>query len=369
MPMVLMKEMKLMMLTTMHTMLKMRRKTKRKEAHNHLQEGRTETSILEAFVTRISLRELIRATSNFSEENIIRLGKMGTMYKGVLLNGSLLAVKRFRNFQHFEKQFIYEVRTLGRLRHNNLVPLFGFCAEEEERLLVYKYMASGNLCEWLHPLEADSKFLEWPLRVRIGIGLARGLAWLHHTCKPRVIHGNISSNCILLDQKFEPKLSNFGTSMILKSNDSNSHIGEAHLSESLLNISKEDVYCFGIVLLEMVTGEKPNQVSDASDNFSGTLVEWITHLWDASRPYNAIDKLLAAQGFDGEIVQFLKVAYNCVKSSPNERPSMLEVYRILSAIGETYRIANDSEILTGNESGIGNHRNENTRDEIIEVIK
>ncbi|RVW70192.1 leucine-rich repeat receptor-like protein kinase [Vitis vinifera] len=241
------------------------------------------------------------------------VGKTGTMYKAAVMNGCLPAVKRFLDSQQFEKQFIYEILILGRLTHPNLVPLLGFCIERNEKLLVYEHMGNGNLYQWLHPNKAKAKILEWPLRGRIGVGLARGLAWLHHNC------------------------------MFLK-----------------------DVYSFGIVLLEMVTRKKPHKISDASRRFDGTLVDWINHLLSTSGLYDAIDKSLIGQGFDGEIFEFLKVACSCVKASPHRRPTMLEVDKILRNTVGRHQIDDDSESWTQNECGTSNDRDEYTAVEIME---
>uniref|UniRef100_A0A2N9FZ04 Protein kinase domain-containing protein n=1 Tax=Fagus sylvatica TaxID=28930 RepID=A0A2N9FZ04_FAGSY len=131
-------------------------------------------------VTRMNFTELSEATSNFSKDNAIGLGKIGLMYKAVLPNGSLLAVKRLHDCQSFEKEFISELLALGRLRRNNLVPILGFCRERKEKLLVYKYISIGNLYDWLHAGYSRDKILEWLLRIKIAIGIARGLAWLHN---------------------------------------------------------------------------------------------------------------------------------------------------------------------------------------------
>ncbi|CBI24744.3 unnamed protein product, partial [Vitis vinifera] len=304
-------------------------------------------------------------------KNIIGFGKTGTMYKAAVMNGCLPAVKRFLDSQQFEKQFIYEILILGRLTHPNLVPLLGFCIERNEKLLVYEHMGNGNLYQWLHPNKAKAKILEWPLRGRIGVGLARGLAWLHHNCMFLVGHGNINSKCILLDQNFEPQISNFGGATLMKSSITDStwglFVGSADTENKRVQCPlKKDVYSFGIVLLEMVTRKKPHKISDASRRFDGTLVDWINHLLSTSGLYDAIDKSLIGQGFDGEIFEFLKVACSCVKASPHRRPTMLEVDKILRNTVGRHQIDDDSESWTQNECGTSNDRDEYTAVEIME---
>ena len=327
--------------------------------------------MMEKFAARMPLTDLAAATNNFSAENIIGFGKTGTMYKAAVMNGCLPAVKRFLDSQQFEKQFIYEILILGRLTHPNLVPLLGFCIERNEKLLVYEHMGNGNLYQWLHHHKAKAKILEWPLRGRIGVGLARGLAWLHHNSMFLVGHGNINSKCILLDQNFEPQISNFGRATLMKPSITDStrglFVGCADTENKCLQCTlKKDVYSFGIVLLEMVTGKKPNKVSDASQRFDGTLVDWINHLLTTSGPYDAIDKSLIGQGFDFEIFEFLKVACSCVKASPHQRPTMLEVDKILRNTVGRHQTGDDSKPWTQNECGTSNDRDEYTGVEIME---
>ncbi|KAF8394000.1 hypothetical protein HHK36_020202 [Tetracentron sinense] len=345
----------------------------------NLVEGSKDVTIfmLEKLATRMGLKDLMKATSNFSEDNIIGSGRTGTMYKAVLPNGWSLAVKRFHDSQHFLPPFTAELTTLSRVRHSNSVPLLGFCIDGKERLLIYKYMSNGNLHDLLHSVESKAKIMDWPLRLKIGIGLARGLAWLHHNCKIRIIHGNICSKCILLDQNFEPKISNFGKAMIMNLDNTHSSMnsfvnGEFEELAQPVGTRKGDVYGFGTVLLELVTGERSSQVCNASASFNGTLVEWITHLLSSSSSglYDAVDKSLIGKGYDGEIFQFLKVACNCVQPSPNERPTMLEVCQILKTVGERCDLMiEDPEVLMSTATLSINSRLEHIGDEIVEEIQ
>ena len=283
---------------------------------------------------------------------------MGTVYKAMLLDGTILAVKRLQASQHYENQLISEVMTLGRLRHNNLVPLMGFCLEMQEAVLVYKYMSNGSLYDWLSAVEDKGKTLEWSLRVKIVVGIARGLAWLHHRSDFRIVHLDISSKCILLDQKFEPKISNFGRT-ISRSFAIDSESGE-------MEMIKKDVYSFGIVLLELLTGKKQSQMINFPNGLDGTLVQRNNHISSTScGMYDVIDKSLVAKGYDGEIFQFLKIAFNCVQPCPDQRPTMLEVCETLRAIRERYglTVKDDYELLRQPEIAAAI----TTEHEIIEV--
>ncbi|KAJ6726805.1 RECEPTOR-LIKE PROTEIN 55 [Salix purpurea] len=174
-----------------------------------------DVSMFEKSVSKMRLSDLMKATNDFSNNNIIGAGRTGPMYKAVFSEGRFLMVKRLQDSQHLEKEFVSEMNTLGNVKHRNLVPLLGFCVAKKERFLVYKFMENGTLYDKLHPVEPEIRNMDWPLRLKIAIGAARGLAWLHHNCNPRIIHRNISSKCILLDDDFEPKLSDFGLARLM----------------------------------------------------------------------------------------------------------------------------------------------------------
>ncbi|XP_022771588.1 probably inactive leucine-rich repeat receptor-like protein kinase At5g48380 [Durio zibethinus] len=319
-------------------------------------------SVFEKSVSKMRLNDLLKATNSFSKNNIIGSGRTGTMYKGVLEDGTSLMIKRLQDSQHSDKEFSYEMATLGSVKHRNLVPLLGFCVAKKERLLVYKYMANGSLNDNLHLVDDAKKPMEWSLRLKISIGAARGFAWLHHNCNPCIIHRNVSSRCILLDADFEPKISDFGLARLMNPIDThlstfvNGEFGDLgyvapEYTRTLVATPKGDVYSFGIVLLELVTGERPTYVAKAPESFKGNLVEWITQLSNDGKLHDAIDTSLVGKGVDNELFQFLKVACNCVLPPAKERPTMFEVYQLLRAIGERYHFITEDEILMPSDTG------------------
>ncbi|KAJ7557334.1 hypothetical protein O6H91_05G122400 [Diphasiastrum complanatum] len=244
------------------------------------------------------------------------------------------------------------METLGKVRHRNLVPLLGFCVAGAERLLVYKHMINGTLQTRLHESD-EAESLDWPARLKIGIGAARGLAWLHHSCNPRIIHRNISSSSILLDEDFDARITDFGLARLMNPVDThistfvNGDFGDVgyvapEYTRTLVATVKGDVYSFGVALLELVTGQNPVDVNVEGD-FKGTLVEWVGMLSNNGKFNEAIDKSLKSKGTDNELVQFLRVGCACVLSMPRDRPSMYEVLQLLRAIGEKYHFTDQDE--------------------------
>lgn len=283
---------------------------------------------LEKYVPRMSFMEMERATDNFSHENEIGYGSLGKVYKALVPNGWLLAIKRLHQTENLDEEFASEIMTLGRLRHQNLVPLIGFCYQGKEKLLVYKYMLNGSLHHWLHSTEDMAKALSWPQRMKIAVGVAKALSWLHYTCHLNVVHNGLCSKCILLDRDFEPKISKFWEASVLNSNGDTT-TSSLSVSESVFecpdNFSpfSKDVYCFGIVLLELITRKEAYELSFSTEVMFGR---------NSTTSSLEIDGVLKHTGFDDVISQFLEIAKNCVKFMPNQRPTMYQVYEAVLSI-------------------------------------
>ncbi|KAI4296514.1 hypothetical protein L6164_036464 [Bauhinia variegata] len=305
-------------------------------AENYTQRESQEIfKLLERFSSRMSLVELYNATECFGMDNDIGIGKMGMTYKATLPNGWFLAVKRLYDPDLFKRQFVLEIMILGRYRHRNMLPLLGFCIEKEERLLAYQYMSNGSLSHWLQPLESEAIRLEWPVRVKIALGIARGLSWLHHELY--IVHLRLCSECILLDQNFDPKISNFGDAKFMSPNlDDDFDLSfEVNNGSDEVGIEKKDVYDFGSVIFELITGKKFGQVTDflIGTDQSSSLLGF----------YESIDDSLIGKGFDNEIFTLLKIASDCVEGVLEERPTMLEVYNKMSAIWERHELMESSK--------------------------
>ncbi|WOL14348.1 hypothetical protein Cni_G23128 [Canna indica] len=316
-------------------------------AHNRL----VPVSLFQKPIVKVKLADLMAATADFHSSNIIVAGspRTGTSYKAVLPDGSALTVKRLHSCPLPEKQFRAEMGRIGQLRHPNLVPLLGFCVVEDERLLVYKHMPNGALSS---ALESPEDALDWPARVKIGIGAARGLAWLHHGFQVPVLHQNLSLKAILLDEDYEARITDFGLTRLVRTSAGdgadtspflNGDFGEfgyiaPEYATNADPTTKGDVYAFGIILLELVTAQRATEISSdaAGEGFKGSLVDWVNRLSVTGRAREAIDISLQGKGKDNEIMQVLKIASSCVVASPKERPSMYKVFQNLKKIGDGY---------------------------------
>ncbi|CAA2958735.1 inactive LRR receptor-like serine threonine-kinase BIR2 [Olea europaea subsp. europaea] len=294
----------------------------------------TQIVLFQKPLVKVKLVDLLVATNGFSAKNVIVSTSTGTTYKAVLPDGSALAIKRLSTCKMGEKQFRMEMNRLGQLRHPNLVPLLGFCLVEEEKILVYKHLSNGTLCSILN---RNASALDWSTRFRIGLGAARGLAWLHHGCNPPILHQNISSDIILLDEDFDPRIMDFGLARLLtpSESDESSYINGDSNEFGYASL-KGDVYGFGVVLLELATGQKALEVSLSGEGFKGNLVDWVNQLSGSARIKDAIDKSLCGKGNDEDIVRFLRIACSCVISRPKDRWSMYQVYESLKSMAEAH---------------------------------
>ncbi|XP_019236678.1 PREDICTED: probable LRR receptor-like serine/threonine-protein kinase At5g45780 isoform X2 [Nicotiana attenuata] len=289
---------------------------------------------------RFSFRELQIATGNFSSKNILGQGGFGVVYKGYLPNRTIVAVKRLRdpNFTG-EVQFQTEVEMIGLAVHRNLLRLYGFSMTAEERLLIYPYMPNGSVADCLRDNGRDTPLLDWSKRMHIALGAARGLLYLHEQCNPKIIHRDVKAANILLDESFEAVVGDFGLAKLLDCRDSHvttavrgtiGHIAPEYLSTGQSS-EKTDVFGYGILLLELITGLKSLDAGNGQGQ-KGTILDRVRNLFEETKVEMLVDRDLKGCFNTEELEKTVEVALQCTQSNPNNRPKMSEVLRILEDI-------------------------------------
>ncbi|XP_073277963.1 somatic embryogenesis receptor kinase 1-like isoform X2 [Primulina huaijiensis] len=292
---------------------------------------------------RFSLRELQVASDDFSNKNILGKGGFGKVYKGRLADGSLVAVKRLKEerTQGGELQFQTEVEMISMAVHRNLLRLRGFCMTPTERLLVYPYMANGSVASCLRERPETQSPLDWPKRKRIALGSARGLAYLHDHCDPKIIHRDVKAANILLDEDFEAVVGDFGLAKLMDYKDTHvttavrgtiGHIAPEYLSTGKSS-EKTDVFGYGVMLLELITGQRAFDLARLANDDDVMLLDWVRGLLKEKKLETLVDADLQGNYVDNEVEQLIQVALLCTQSTPLERPKMSEVVRMLEGDG------------------------------------
>ncbi|XP_022763750.1 BRASSINOSTEROID INSENSITIVE 1-associated receptor kinase 1-like [Durio zibethinus] len=292
---------------------------------------------------RFSLRELQVATDNFSNKNILGRGGFGKVYKGRLADGSLVAVKRLKEerTQGGELQFQTEVEMISMAVHRNLLRLRGFCMTPTERLLVYPFMFNGSVASCLRERPESQSPLDWAIRKRIALGAARGLAYLHDHCDPKIIHRDVKAANILLDEEFEAVVGDFGLAKLMDYKDTHvttavrgtiGHIAPEYLSTGKSS-EKTDVFGYGVMLLELITGQRAFDLARLANDDDVMLLEWVKGLLKERKLETLVDSDLQGNYIEDEVEQLIQVALLCTQGSPVERPKMAEVVRMLEGDG------------------------------------
>ncbi|KAG0501626.1 hypothetical protein HPP92_001698 [Vanilla planifolia] len=285
-----------------------------------------------------TLRDLELATNRFSRDNILGEGGYGVVYRGQLINGTPVAVKKLlNNLGQAEKEFRVEVEAIGHVRHKNLVRLLGYCVEGTQRMLVYEYVNNGNLEQWLHGAMRQSGFLSWEARVKILLGTAKALAYLHEAIEPKVVHRDIKSSNILIDDEFNAKVSDFGLAKLLGAGKSHittrvmgtfGYVAPEYANTGLLN-EKSDIYSFGVVLLEAITGRDPVDYGRPPNEVN--LVDWLKIMVGSRRSEEVVDPNIEARPSIRALKRALLTALRCVDPDSEKRPRMGQVVRMLES--------------------------------------
>ncbi|CAN6708347.1 unnamed protein product [Malus baccata var. baccata] len=293
--------------------------------------------------------ELSKATNGFSKQNLLGEGGFGCVYKGVLEDEREVAVKQLKiGGGQGEREFKAEVEIISRVHHRHLVSLVGYCISEHQRLLVYDFVPNDTLHYHLHG--EGMPVLDWATRVKVAAGAARGIAYLHEDCHPRIIHRDIKSSNILLDSNFEAQVADFGLAKLTL--DSNTHVTtrvmgtfgymapEYATSGKLTD--KSDVYSYGVVLLELITGRKPVDSSQPLGDES--LVEWARPLLSQaleSEDFEGLaDPRLEKNYIENEMFRMIEAASACVRHSAAKRPRMRQVVRAFDSLDELSDLSN-----------------------------
>ncbi|PKI73506.1 hypothetical protein CRG98_006087 [Punica granatum] len=278
---------------------------------------------------------------NLEEKNLIGSGGTGKVYRLELKKKSrenlTVAVKQLRKEDRV-KVFLTEMETLGKIRHRNILKLYACLIKGSSSYLVLEYMSKGNLFQALHgQVKGKLPELNWYKRYQVALGAARGIAYLHHDCSPPIIHRDIKSTNILLDEDYEPKIADFGVAKVVgtasKGNENFSCFAGTHgyiapeLAYTLEVSEKTDVYSFGVVLLELISGRRPieDEFGDGKD-----IVYWaVTHLKDPKSVLRVLDGKVVSESNRDNMIKVLKVAFLCTSKLPSLRPTMRDVVKML----------------------------------------
>ncbi|CAN6349576.1 unnamed protein product [Urochloa humidicola] len=318
--------------------------------HKHKSSSETSTSVeppkgscsVAKTAKAFTFRELATATKNFRSDCLLGEGGFGRVYKGKLENGQLVAVKQLdlNGFQG-NREFLVEVLMLSLLHHPNLVNLVGYCADGDQRLLVYEYMALGSLAEHLLDVTPEQVPLSWHIRMKIAHGTAKGLEYLHEKANPPVIYRDLKSPNILLDEEYNPKLSDFGLAKLGPVG------GKTHISTRVMGTYgycapeyirtgqltvKTDVYSFGVFLLELITGRRA--VDSSRPPSEQVLVNWVKPMLKDRKRYSELVDPLLREYSERDLGQAVGVAAMCLQEEASVRPYMSDAVVALGFLAE-----------------------------------
>ncbi|KAL7605668.1 LRR receptor-like serine/threonine-protein kinase FEI 2 [Lactuca sativa] len=279
--------------------------------------------------------EIIEKLESLDEEHVVGAGGFGTVYRMVMNDCGTFAVKRIeRSREGRDQAFERELEILGSVKHINLVNLRGYCRFPDSKLLIYDYMSKGSLENFLHECRGEEKTLNWNARIKVAYGSARGLAYLHHDCSPRIVHRDIKSSNILLDENLEPCVSDFGLAKLLVDEDAHvttvvagtfGYLAPEYLQSGRATV-KSDVYSFGVLLLELITGKRPTDPAFVKRGLN--VVGWLNTLRKENKLEDVVDK--RCTDADASTVEaVLEIAGRCTDANPEERPSMQQVLQFL----------------------------------------
>ncbi|KAG5032940.1 hypothetical protein JHK82_016509 [Glycine max] len=281
---------------------------------------------------------IVCATSDFSSDNMLGQGGFGPVYRGTLPDGQDIAVKRLSDTSvQGLNEFKNEVILCSKLQHRNLVKVLGYCIEEQEKLLIYEYMSNKSLNFFLFDT-SQSKLLDWPRRLDIIGSIARGLLYLHQDSRLRIIHRDLKSSNILLDDDMNPKISDFGLARMCRGDQiegttrrvvgTYGYMSPEYAIGGVFSI-KSDVFSFGVILLEVLSGKRNKEFSYSSQNYN--LIGHAWRCWKECIPMEFIDACLGDSYIQSEALRCIHIGLLCVQHQPTDRPDTTSVVTMLSS--------------------------------------
>ncbi|XP_054779126.1 G-type lectin S-receptor-like serine/threonine-protein kinase At1g11330 [Prosopis cineraria] len=282
--------------------------------------------------------ELATATNNFHTTNLLGRGGFGSVYKGQLKDGQLIAIKRLsKASRQGQEEFMNEVVVISKLQHRNLVRLLGCCIWQDERILIYEYLQNKSLDTILFD-PSKNQNLDWQKRFKIIEGISRGLLYLHRDSRIKIIHRDLKVSNILLDEELNPKISDFGMARIFRSNEDQAstrrvvgtfgYISPEYAMQGQFS-EKSDVFSFGVLLLEIVSGRSNSRLYNTEG--SQTLLGYAWKLWNEDNLMSFIDSEIHYQGSSNEILRCIHIGLLCVQELAKERPTIDNVVSMLSS--------------------------------------
>ncbi|KAH0858430.1 hypothetical protein HID58_086691 [Brassica napus] len=296
--------------------------------------------------------EIEAATDKFSESNKLGHGGFGEVYKGQLITGETVAIKRLsRGSTQGAEEFKNEVDVVAKLQHRNLAKLLGYCLDGDEKILVYEFVPNKSLDYFLFDTE-KSRLLDWQRRYKIIEGIARGILYLHRDSRLTIIHRDLKASNILLDADMSPKISDFGMARIFGADQTQANTQRIvgtygymspeyaiHGQYSL----KSDVYSFGVLVLELITGKKNSSFYE--EDGLGDLVTCVWKLWVENSPLELVDEAMRGSFQTNEVIRCIHIALLCVQDDSSERPSMDNILVMMNSFTVTLPIPKRSGLL------------------------
>ncbi|XP_062084145.1 G-type lectin S-receptor-like serine/threonine-protein kinase At4g03230 isoform X1 [Humulus lupulus] len=296
----------------------------------------------------VDLETIVMATDNFLDANKLGQGGFGPVYKGKLRGGQEIAIKRLSSgSRQGLEEFKNEVMLIAKLQHRNLVKLLGYCVEGEEKLLLYEYMPNKSLDSFIFD-QTLRVLLNWELRFDIILGIARGLLYLHHDSRLRIIHRDLKTSNVLLDEEMNPKISDFGLARIFGGKQTEAstrrvvgtygYMSPEYALDGIFSI-KSDVFSFGVMLLEIVSGKRNTGFYQSEQALS--LLGYAWKLWRDNKALDLMDATLSESCNTNEFMKCVNVGLLCVQDDPSDRPTMPNVVFMLG--NETASLSNPKQ--------------------------